>query len=157
MKVNYGGWKEGVGFFNHDIFVDENRRDYSIHFENGSVARQSSAFEEHTADWNCDGDVYTMFGAWFNYYAPDGSSRGGAFHTPEDLVRFAVDALDPDASFSGPRVVKVDGIEIQQNNRGTSLDDKIAQSEARAMHLEAERNRKMKALGIRPSNEPWAK
>ena len=155
MKVNYSGWTQKTGFFHHDIFVDENRTDYAVHFANGDVARQNGKFETRTEDWNHDGDVYSMFGAFFQYIHSDGSISYGDFFTPEDLVRFAVDALDPDAS--GPKVAYVEGIEIPKEPRQPSLNDRILQSEARAMHQECERNRKMASLGIRHPGEPWAR
>ena len=40
-----------------------------------------SAFEYVTRDWNCDGDVYTLFGACF-----EGKYGGKDFYTPNNLV-----------------------------------------------------------------------
>lgn len=157
MQVEYSGWTAERGPFRHMIYVDENKKDYAIHFSSGTVARQSSAFENHTADWNNDGDVYTMFGAWFDYLDKDGSRNGGAFHTPEDLVRFAVEAADPEQRSYGTYATKVEGIEFPPPDRRSSLNDRIAQSENRAMQQEAERNRKMDMLGVRRPGEPWAR
>ena len=157
MIVDYSGWNKDTGHFCHKIYIDESKKDYAVYFENGSVARQTGEFHHHTADWNHDDDVYTQYGAWFEFRAADGSRNGGEFFTPEDLVRFAVDALDPDSSRFGPRVTKVDGVEIPVQPRHPSLDQRLAQIEARAMHQDMERNRKMAALGIRPPNEPWAR
>ena len=157
MHVDYSGWNSESGSFSCKVHVDESRRDHAVHFANGSIARQSSEFQHVTNDWNHDGDVYSQYGAWFEFRNSEGGFAGGEFFTPVDLVQFAADAMDPKASCIGPRPIKVEGIEIPLKRRHPNLSDRIAQTEARAMHQEAERNRKMNALGIRPSNEPWAK
>lgn len=157
MVVDYSGWTQESGSFHCKINFDEKKSDFAVHFANGSVARQSGTFHDHTADWNHDGDVYTQFGAWFEYRDTNGKFSGGEFFTPVDLVQFAVDARDSNSSSFGPRPIKVEGLTLPLPPRHQSLDDRIAQTEQRLMHQEAERNRKMNALGIRPSNEPWAR
>lgn len=157
MFVDHSGWTEELGAFCCKISFDETKMDFAVHFENGSVARQSSNFQYHTADWNRDGDVYTQFGAWFEFRDTNGKFTGGEFFTPVDLVQFAIDARDPNSHCFGSRPVKVDGIVLPLPPRHQSLADRIAQTENRAAKQEAERNRKMNALGIRPSNEPWAR
>ena len=157
MFVEYSGWTEELGAFCCKISFDETKTDFAVHFENGSVARQSGDFHNHTADWNHDGDIYSQFGAWFDYYDVNGKFTGGEFLTPVDLVRLALDARDPNCSCIGPRPTKVDGIVLPLPPRHQSLNDRIAQTENRAMHREAERNRKMNSLGIRHPGEPWAR
>lgn len=51
----------------------------------GVYGIQVSEFKSVTADWNCDGDVYEMFGAYF-----DVNGRKN-FITPEDIVSFIED------------------------------------------------------------------
>ena len=157
MKVNHSGWTEQSGAFDYDVFIDENKTDYELHYKNGMIARQSSPFQEETRDWNHDDDVYTQFGAWFSCYDPDGSFSGGSFWTPEDLVRAAVDCSDPAKIRYGNQVIAVPGIEVPRPDQRPKLDTRIAQNERRAMAQDIERNRKMNALGIRPPNEPWAR
>ena len=153
MNVNYSGWTEQHGSFSCNIFVDENRQDYELVFGNGSVAKQQGPFEEVTADWNNDGDVYTQFGAWFS--RPEGN--GGDFWTPVDMVAAVVDAQTRERKPYGNEVVSVKGIEVPLPGKRPALTDVIRQSEQRAANQEAERNRRMDALGIRPSDEPWAR
>ena len=157
MKINHSGWHEEYGSYSYNIDFDENKCDYEIHFANGDIAKQNGPFEEHTADWNNDGDVYTQFCAFFTYYDRNGSSHGGQAWTPVDLVTAAIDALDSSSSSIGPRVIKVVGIDIPPIHKRKSLNEQIFQSENRAFHQEVERNRKMSALGIRPPGEPWAR
>lgn len=157
MNVTYAGWNIEHGCFHCDIFVDETKTDYEIHYANGNIAKQTSPFDTVTTDWNNDGDVYSMFGAWFGEVENDGKIHRSTFWSVEDLVQAAADALDPNASCMGQKIIAIPGIEIPPLEKRPSLEEKIRQSELRAMHQDAERNRKMDMLGIRPSNEPWAK
>lgn len=129
MFVEHSGWTEELGAFHFKINFDETKNDFAIHFENGSIARQSSEFQYHTADWNHDGDVYTQFGAWFEYRDANGKFSGGEFFTPVDLVQFAIDARDPHSTCFGPRPTKVEGIALPIPPRHQSLSDRIAQAE----------------------------
>lgn len=151
MYVNYSGWTKDHGSFSCNIYIDENKQDYEVVYGDGSVAKQTGPFHEVTADWNHDGDVYSMFGAWFQ-----SESGRGSFFTPEDLVRIAADGLEKDR-FYGNEAKCVKGITIPLPERRPRLDDVIRQNEVRAANQEAERNRKMNALGIRPPGEPWAR
>ena len=152
MNVNYSGWNEKSGHFSCNIFVNEYKTDYEIHFSNGSIHHQSSPFGFVRADWNHDGDVYTQYGAWFE------NEKGmGEFWTPEEMVRSVADATDPDFTSHGPYVVNIPGITVPLPDRLPSLDETIRKSEIRAFNQDAERNRKMKILGIRPPGEPWAR
>lgn len=153
MYVNHSGWNIDRGSFSYDVFVDEHRKDYVLHFSNGSKQYQRSPFGEVTADWNHDGQVYSQFGAWFS----ESPNSNGEFWTPEQMVRELIDSLDPDCRQSGAHIVSIPGIEVPTPDKRPSLSDKIRQSENRAMHQDIERNRKMTALGIRAPGEPWAR
>ena len=157
MQVSHSGWDAQHGAFHYEVYIDENKTDYELHYKNGMIAKQSSPFQEETRDWNHDDDVYSQFGAWFSHYAPDGSFSGGEFFTPVDLVQAAVDCLDPSEIRFGNQIIKVSGVEIPQPDKRPNLDERIAQNERRAMMQDIERNRKMDALGIRSPNEPWAR
>lgn len=153
MYVDYSGWSEEKGFFAHKIFIDEKRQDYEIEYGNGTVAYQKTPFHEVTGDWNNDGDVYTLFGAFFEI---PGENRG-IFFSPEDMVSAMVEALDRTRKPYGNEVVKVKDVEIPRAAHKVSLDEQIRQHEQRAANQEADRNRKMDAFGIRRPDEPWAR
>lgn len=103
------------------------------------------------ADWNCDGDVYTQFGAFF-----EGRYAGRNFWSVEELVSACIEALDKER-VNGSDVKEVKGIMIPPRDKRPSLEESIRVSEQRAAHQEAERNRKMDMLGIRRPGEPWAR
>ena len=77
MNVIYSGWTEKHGSFHCNVFVDEKKTDYEIHFSNGRVMKQNSAFDVEVHDWNNDGDVYGQFGAWFQEVDENGRFCGG--------------------------------------------------------------------------------
>ena len=147
MYVNHSGWNTEYGSFSYNIFVDEKREDYEIHYKNGTVDKQDGPFQEVTADWNNDDDVYTQFGAWFR----EANGRG-SFWTPEQLVQALVDSME-----GSSHVSHIPGITLPARDKRPSLEDTIAQSERRAAAQDADRNRKMDMLGIRPPNDPWVK
>lgn len=151
MYVNYSGWTEKRGSFSCNVFIDETRQDYVLVYGNGFVAKQTTPFQSETADWNNDGDVYTQFGAWFE--SPFG---GGTFFTPEEMVQAAADSLEKERFYNN-EVKEVQGVTIPFSEHRPRLEDQIRQSENRAMHQDAERNRKMDTLGIRCPGEPWAR
>ncbi len=152
MYVEYSGWTQEQGSFFCNIFIDATRQDYALVYGDDTVAKQISSFQEVTADWNNDGDVYTRFGAWFESPGYGGSS----FMTPEEMVRAVLDGQEK-THFYDNEVKTVQGIEIPPPKRGSAIDDKIFDSERRAANRDADRNRRMAALGIRPPNEPWAR
>lgn len=125
MLIEHSGYRKNHGLFCFKIPVDENKTDYEIHFNNGSVYRQNGPFENVTHDWNCDGDVYTQFGAYF-----DCNGRG-EFFTPVDLVTFVV---EHEAQVPG----------IQDPFQHPSLDNQIKQAE----------EKKIQTDHISPSQEP---
>lgn len=157
MFVDYSGYSEKQGSFHCSIFINENKTDYEIHYKNGTIARQSSAFTTETRDWNHDGDVYPLFGAWFSCYDKDGSFSGGNFWTPEAMVRAVADAIEAEEKLYGNQVIAIPGVDVPPPGRRPSLTDHIRKTEQRALAQDIERYQKMKMLGIRPPNEPWAK
>lgn len=108
MNIRYSGYRENYGTFDVLIPVDETRQDYEIQMKNGQIGRQVTPFQEATYDWNHDGDVYTLFGAWFDW----NGSRD--FITPVDMVSMVIDA---DATIPGIEIplVSLDS-QIQQAN-----------------------------------------
>ena len=146
MYVDYSGWSKDRGFFHDKIFFDENKRDYMIQFNDGTVLKQTSSFEFQTADWNHDGDIYTQYGAWFNEITPDGKAGYGEFWTPEVMVRAVIDAVDPDRPKYGNQVKSISGITLPTKNNHQSLDEQIQRSEQRALNKEMETNHKKNHL-----------
>ena len=157
MYVEHSGWNNERGWFSDNIYFDENKQDYTIEFNDGIIKKQSSAFQNVTADWNHDGDVYTSFGAWFHEIDSAGNLSGGEFWTPQDMVMAVIEAQDPNRPKYGNLVKTISGISLRSPEKKQSLNEQIKHSEGRALHQEVERNRKMDMLGIRPSNEPWAR
>ena len=158
MKVEHSGWNNERGYFRDEIYVDENKTDYEIRFKGGGCAKQTGAFEEVTRDWNNDGDVYPIFGAYFEHFDKDGKSEGVDFWSPEQMVSQLIEGLDPENRNADQyKVVDIPGIELPAKEKKASLDERILRNERRDMTREVERNQKMNRLGIRPSNEPWAR
>lgn len=157
MKVNHSGWSEKYGSFSYDIFIDEKKTDYEIHYKNGDVFKQENEFSFVTADWNCDDDVYTQFGANFTYYNSNGEKNGRGFFTPQDMVSELVDGLFGDHYPNDNYVVSIPGINLPTPDKRPSLHEQMARTERQKMYQDIERNRKMNALGIRGPGEPWAR
>ena len=158
MKVNYSGWAEKYGSYKYTVPFDELRTDYEVKFDNGQILRQCGCFEHVTADWNCDGDIYTEFGANFVRYDADGIARSGReFWTPNDLVAELIDGLFGDDWPPRDRVVSISGITVHPPKVLPSLEEQLVRSERRQMAQDIEKNRKMNALGVRGPGEPWAR
>lgn len=157
MKVNHSGWREDIGPFEYDVEVDERKSDHVITYQSGRIARQMDKFDYHTYDWNCDGDVYTQFGAFFGIFRADGSSAGRVFLTVEDIVFDLVKGVNGDTFGVDDPCVSVTGIHIEPLNKRVSLDEQIKTTERQQMFRDIEKNKRMASLGIRPNNEPWAK
>ena len=149
MYVNHSGWNEKHGAFYYDIYINEHKTDYEIHYQNGMIAKQSTPFHVETRDWNHDGDVYPLFGAWFQCC--------GHFWTPESMVAVLIEAMDNTRTRYGNEVVSIPGITLPEPGKRPNLNDHIRRTESKSMAQDAERNRKMKALGIRQPGEPWAR
>lgn len=158
MYVNHSGWMEKYGSFSYNIFVDEKRTDYVIEYASGKKLVQDGSFDNFTHDWNCDGDVYTQYGAFFQLYDKDGKfARQGIFMTPENMVRELVNSLDEKIRQREDVVVRISGISVPEPDKRPSLQEQVARTERQKFFQDVERNRKMKALGIRGPGEPWAR
>lgn len=158
MKIEHSGWSQEYGSFRYFIEINEKKTDYELHLKNGGIAKQDGPFRYVTHDWNCDGDVYTQFGAVFQYYDKNGKTDGRCFWTPEDMVRALIDARDkPDSYLSGGDVIAIPSVEIPARDKRPNLEDTLRVSERQAEAREIEKNIKMAALGIRHPGEPWAK
>ena len=157
MKVNYSGWTAERGAFSCDIFVDETKTDYVINYQSGRTRQQSTPFGYHTHDWNHDGDVYTLYGAFFDIFDRDGNRTGGVFMTVEDMVYGLAQTVNGDTFGVDDPVVSIPGIYVPSPEKRMTLDEKILRSEKQQFAQDAERNRKMKMLGIRDPREPWAR
>lgn len=158
MKVSYSGWSEKYGSFNYNVFIDEKKTDYEIRFDHGQVYKQADKFQWVTADWNCDGDVYDKFGAYFDVWDKNGepgSSR--VFLTPQEMVSELVEGLYGDHYPRDNYVVSISGISVPALDKKPSLHEQVARTELQRLHQDIECNRKMKALGIRGPGEPWAR
>jgi len=153
MYIDYSGWNKDRGSFHEKIFIDENKHDYVIQYNDGTVLQQSSGFDFQTADWNNDGDIYTQYGAWFNEIMPDGKPGHGEFWTPEDMVRAVIDAVDPDRPKYGNQVKSISGIVLPPIEKHRSLEEQIQLSDQRALNRDIERNRKMNRFG----NDRWVR
>lgn len=124
MQIEYCGWNEEDGAFHCYVYIDENKQDYEIHYKNGMIAKQCSPFENRTADWNNDGDIYTQFGAWFSCIDKNGESAGRDFWTPVDMVSVLVDAKKkPLSKIYGNEVIDIPDIKIPILDVKRSLED----------------------------------
>lgn len=158
MRVNHSGWSKKYGSFNYNISFDEKRTDYEVRFESGRTLRQCGEFDYVTADWNCDGDVYTEFGANFTRYYEDGTPYAGReFWTVEHLVAELIDGLYGDDRPKRDRMISISGVTIPPPHLRPSLNETVARSEKQQMARDIERNRQMNALGVRGPGEPWAR
>ncbi len=158
MYINHSGWSEKYGSFSYDVFIDEEKTDYELHYSKGEVFKQASEFQWVSADWNCDGDVYSQFGASFAYYDRNGEETSSReFLTPQEMVSLLVDGLYGDHYDYESVVVSIPGIILPPPERRPSIDERISRSEKRSMAQDIERNRKMNAFGIRSPGEPWAR
>lgn len=116
LTINVSGWKKGYGPYELNLPFDDRRTDYEIHFKNGSLYRQLSAFETVTQDWNHDGDVYSQYGAWFR-----NEKMRGEFFTPVEMLRFVQEEKadipglkDPLAAIKGYVKAKEEEQEIKE-------------------------------------------
>lgn len=110
MLVNKSGWSESQGFYNFNIYVDETKTDYEIQYKDGSVSKQASPFQYVTADWNNDGDIYTMYGAWFtsNKFACNN------FWTAEELVGCFIESAQNDGYRDPYKIADIPGIVLPE-------------------------------------------
>lgn len=87
MQLEHSGWSQERGFFCDKYSIDTTRTDHKIHWKNGTVCKQTTPFEAVEADWNCDGEVYSEFGA--NFESKWGAGR--EWHTPQGLLGLILD------------------------------------------------------------------
>lgn len=158
MKIDYSGWSENHGSYRFVIPFDERKTDHEVRFESGTCLRQCGPFQHVAADWNNDGDVYTEFGAYFVRYDNDGTACAGReWWTPDDLVAELIDGLYGDDFPPRDRVVSISNIVVPSIDNRPSLDEVVSRTIRQDMGRDADRNRRMNALGIRPPGEPWAR
>ena len=93
MILLHEGWSQERGWFKDKYEIDTTRTDHEIHWKNGQVCKQETPFENVTADWNCDGDVYEEFGANF-----ESKYAGREWWTPYHLLSLV---LEGDATVPG--------------------------------------------------------
>ena len=85
IKVTRDTWGKGKGF-KKEIYRLRDDSCIQLVEEDGSIfATQSSEFKAEFNDWNCDGDVYELYGAYFDR---DGYMD---FYTPENIVIFMLE------------------------------------------------------------------
>ena len=117
MYVNHSGWSEDTGSYSYDIYMDESKTDYEIRYADGSVDRQITPFEDITRDWNNDGDVYTMFGAYFEH----DSTGWRQFMTPESMVMLLLDSRFDPRRVNGPLATGIPGVEVPDKGKRPEL------------------------------------
>lgn len=152
MKIEHSGWNMERGSFRYFVVVNENKQDYVIQFKNGCYARQAEPFHLIEADWNCDGDVYIQFGAYFSCYDKEGKPDGGSFWTPREMVESLIRSLEGEDN-GGYTVVAIPGIEIPSPDKRPSLDNTILINERRAAAQTIEKNRQMNMFGFRSESD----
>ena len=77
-------WNHEKGFA-RKIYKLNDEKKIKIIIDNEVFAFQEDDFTTIEKDWNCDGDIYELFGAYFNM---DGYSN---FLTPEDIVSLIIE------------------------------------------------------------------
>ena len=118
MHVEYSGWTKEKGTFSYTFYINEASTDYEIHYENGYIAKQTSEFKTFTYDWNHDGDVYPMFGAFFS------SRLGGSdFFTPHELIDVLVGSHTGEDYDYNTRMIFITGIELPPDLAKTNRDN----------------------------------
>lgn len=85
MQLEHSGWSQERGFFCDKYSIDTTRTDHEIHWKDGRICKQLEPFETVERDWNCDGDVYSEFGATFE------GKYGGEWWTPYHLLGLMID------------------------------------------------------------------
>lgn len=77
-------WNREKGF-TKEVYKLNDKKKIKVIIDNEVYAFQENSFTTIEKDWNCDGDIYELFGAYFNI---DGFSN---FLTPEDIVSMIVE------------------------------------------------------------------
>ena len=79
IKVDREIYEVGKGYIKKSYRFDENKM-MKLMIDNKIYATQISKFEYVTEDWDCDDDIYTLYGAYFDI------NEHKDFLTPEDIV-----------------------------------------------------------------------
>lgn len=77
-------WNHEKGI-TREVYKLNDKKKIKIIIDKEVFAFQEDNFTTMEQDWNCDGDVYELFGAYFNI---DGYS---SFLTPEDIVSMIIE------------------------------------------------------------------
>ena len=122
IELNITGWNNVYGPYRFIVPFDDEKTDHEIHFADGSVSKQTTAFDYETRDWNHDGDVYTQYGAWFRH-----EGGGGDFFTPEQLLRLVADDDATVPGLSDPKAPVKKAVrehEEREKNRSSETRDR---------------------------------
>ena len=84
IKVSREVWNCNTGF-SKKIYRLEPNREMQLVKDGEVYASQCSEFQLVEKDWNCDGDVYELYGAYFDR---DGYAD---FITPENIVNMMIE------------------------------------------------------------------
>lgn len=98
MQLTYEGWSQERGWFQNKYNIDTTHTDHEIHWNSGIICKQTTPFQIITADWNCDGDVYPEFGAYF-----ESKYVGREWWIPQNLLSLI---LEGEATVPGIKEVK---------------------------------------------------
>lgn len=84
IEVVRQNWNHDKGF-KEEIYKLEENKDMQLIIDDKIYASQISEFKVVKDDWNCDNDIYELFGAYFkiNGYVE--------FFTPEDIVSMMIE------------------------------------------------------------------
>ena len=85
MILEHSGWSQERGWFCDKYSMNTTLTDHEIHWKDGRICKQLTPFETVERDWNCDGDVYSEFGAMFE------GRYGREWWTPYHLLGLIVD------------------------------------------------------------------
>ena len=85
IKVTRDTWSKDKGFKTEVYRLRLDKRIQVINEDGTVFATQKTDFVTLTRDWNCDGDVYELYGAYFDR---DGYMD---FYTPENIVIFMLE------------------------------------------------------------------
>ena len=84
IKVIRDTWSCDKGFATKVYKLEENK-EMKLIKNNQTYAIQTSKFHNVKKDWNCDNDIYELYGAYFDI------NGYNDFLTPEDIVSMIID------------------------------------------------------------------
>lgn len=80
IKVEKRTWSKDKGY-NTKIYRLEENKEMQLIKKDGSIyMTQISEFQIEKADWNCDNDIYELYGAYFDI------NGYPSFFTPENII-----------------------------------------------------------------------